>query len=403
MTIRVALHHQTTYQYDRSIELGPQLVRLRPAYHARTKIESYSLCVEPGQHFVNWQQDPFGNPIARYVFPKPCRELRIAVDLVAEMTVINPFDFFILESADQWPFQYEASLKSQLAPYLCSGDGSSILDRWIAKLPRASDSIVDFLVTVNQKVNEEVRYLVRLEPGVQTPEETLTLKSGSCRDSAWLLVEVFRQLGIAARFVSGYLIQLKPDEIPEKGPIGPATDFCDLHAWTEVYLPGAGWVGLDPTSGLFAGEGHIPLACTPSYVGAAPISGSHGQCEVEFSHEMSVVRFHEDARVSKPYTEEEWQAVLGSGHDVENVLEREDVRLTMGGEPTFVAMENTEDPQWNTDAVGEEKRVLSNLLLLKLREKFAPGGLLHYGQGKWYPGESLPRWALSCIWRRDGF
>ena len=402
MTIRVALHHQTTYQYDRSIELGPQLVRLRPAYHARTKIESYSLCVEPDQHFVNWQQDPFGNPIARFVFPKPCRELRIAVDLVAEMTVINPFDFFILESADQWPFRYEASLKSQLAPYLCSGDGSSFLDRWIAKLPKASDSIVDFLVAVNQRVNGEIRYLVRLEPGVQTPEETLTLKSGSCRDSAWLLVEVFRKLGIAARFVSGYLIQLKPDEIPENGPVGPVADFCDLHAWTEVYLPGAGWVGLDPTSGLFAGEGHIPLACTPSYLGAAPISGSHEQCEVEFSHEMSVTRFHEDARVSKPYSEDEWQAVLASGQDVEKVLEREDVRLTMGGEPTFVSMDNAEDPQWNTDAVGEEKRVLSNLLLLKLRDQFAPGGLLHYGQGKWYPGESLPRWALSCIWRRDG-
>ncbi len=402
MTIRVALHHQTEYRYDRLVALGPQLVRLRPAYHARTPINAYSIAVEPSEHFTNWQQDPFGNPIVRYVFPERCRHLKITVDLIADMTVINPFDFFISEDADCWPFKYSELLRHQLAPYLALGERTQLLDRWVSSLPTSADRIVDLLVEINGRLKERIEYLVRLEPGVQSPEQTLSLGSGSCRDSAWLMVETFRQIGIAARFVSGYLIQLTADQKALDGPSGPESDFCDLHAWTEVYLPGAGWVGLDPTSGLFAGEGHIPLACTPGYSDAAPITGGHDFCEVEFDHQMSVKRVHEDPRVTKPYTDQQWQAIMSSGEEIDQRLDAQDVRLTMGGEPTFVSIDNMDDPQWNTDAVGAEKRVLSNLLLLRLRDKFAPGGLLHYGQGKWYPGESLPRWALSCIWRRDG-
>ncbi len=402
MTIRVALHHQTRYLYSRAIHLGPQLVRLRPAYHGRTKIDAYNLKVDPEDHFVNWQQDPFANPIARFVFQKPTKELCVTVDLTADMTVINPFDFFVESYAENWPFDYDADVKQQLAPYLTQSVATEKFGKWVASLPKTSTSINDFLVEINRLTQQRVKYLVRMEPGVQTPEETLTLGSGSCRDSAWLLVETFRQLGLAARFVSGYLIQLTADEKPLEGPSGPTADFCDLHAWTEVFLPGAGWVGLDPTSGLFAGEGHIPLACTPSYTGAAPITGGHGACDVEFEHTMTVSRIYEDPRVTKPYSDKQWSEILLSGQKIDERLQKNDVRLTMGGEPTFVSIDNMEDPQWNTDAVGEEKRVLSNVLLLRLRDKFAPGGLLHYGQGKWYPGESLPRWALTCMWRRDG-
>ncbi len=402
MTIRVALHHETEYRYERPIFLGPQLVRLRPAYHGRTPIDAYSLKVEPGEHFRNWQQDPFGNPIARLVFNEPCTHLKVTVDLVAEMTVINPFDFFIEEDADRWPFEYSDSLRMQLGPYLVRNELTPVLKDWVDSLPDSAERVVDFLVEANQRFKQRVEYLVRLEPGVQTPEATLTLGSGSCRDSAWLMVESFRQIGLAARFVSGYLIQLTADQKSLDGPSGPEQDFCDLHAWAEVYLPGAGWVGLDPTSGLFAGEGHIPLACTPSFTGAAPITGGHEASNVEFSHTMSVRRFHEDPRVTKPYTDDQWNSIMAAGHHVDQRLEAQDVRLTMGGEPTFVSLDDMDDPQWNTDAVGPEKRVLSNLLLLRLRDRFAPGGLLHYGEGKWYPGESLPRWALSCVWRRDG-
>ncbi|TWT82260.1 hypothetical protein CA13_37220 [Planctomycetes bacterium CA13] len=402
MTIRVSLHHKTSYRYPRPITLGPQLVRLRPAYHGRTKIDAYNLKVEPEDHFVNWQQDPFGNPIARFVFNKMATEFTVTVDLTADMTVIDPFDFFVESYAEKWPFRYQDDVKLQLAPYLICSKPTGKFAEWVDSLPTKSDSINDFLVNVNQLAQKRIKYLLRMEPGVQTPEETLTLGSGSCRDSAWLLVQTFRQIGIAARFVSGYLIQLTADEKPIEGPEGPAEDFCDLHAWTEVFLPGAGWVGLDPTSGLFAGEGHIPLACTPSFDGAAPISGGHEPCDVEFDHEMKVVRIHEDPRVTKPYSDGQWDDIMRAGEKIDERLIAGDVRLTTGGEPTFVSIDNMDDPQWNTDAVGEEKRVLSNVLLLRLRDKFAPGGLLHYGLGKWYPGESLPRWALTCLWRRDG-
>ncbi|KAA5544409.1 transglutaminase family protein [Roseiconus nitratireducens] len=402
MTIRVALHHETRYQYDRPIALGPQLIRLRPAYHCRTKIVSYDLDVRPKDQFINWQQDPFANPVARLVFPKRAEELSIVVDLVADMTVINPFDFFVEDSAESWPFQYNDSIKVQLAPYLVTEPLTPKFGEWVDQLPKASERVIDFLVNVNRMAQQSVNYTVRLEPGVQTPEETLTLGSGSCRDSAWMLVQAFRQIGMAARFVSGYLIQLAPDIKPIDGPTGPVEDFCDLHAWTEVYLPGAGWVGLDPTSGLMAGEGHIPLACTPHYADAAPITGGHEACEVQFSHLMTVSRVQEGPRTTKPYTEAQWSKILSAGQRVDESLQANDVRLTMGGEPTFVAIDNADDPQWNTEAVGIDKRVLSNLLLLKLRDNVAPGAMLHYGQGKWYPGESLPRWALTCLWRRDG-
>ncbi|NND99633.1 MAG: transglutaminase family protein [Pirellulaceae bacterium] len=402
MTICIALHHKTSYRYDRPIRLGPQLVRLRPAYHARTEIKAYDLHVSPEDHFVNWQQDPFANPVARFVFDELTDHLEVTVDLVADMTVINPFDFFIEDSAESWPFAYGEDIGHQLTPYLVKSPMTDTLNQWVSTMPTKSERVIDFLVDVNQRTQKRVDYVVRMEPGVQTPEQTLTIGSGSCRDSAWLLVETFRQMGMAARFVSGYLIQLVADEKPIEGPAGPMEDFCDLHAWTEVYLPGAGWVGLDPTSGLFAGEGHIPLACTPSYTGAAPITGGHEVAEVAFEHTMSVQRVREDPRVTAPYSDDQWATIMEVGDRVDDMLVQDDVRLTMGGEPTFVSIDNMDDPQWNTDAVGEEKRVLSNLLLLKMRDKFAPGSALHYGQGKWYPGESLPRWALTCMWRTDG-
>ncbi|MGV3486896.1 MAG: DUF2126 domain-containing protein [Planctomycetaceae bacterium] len=408
MTIRVALHHKTDYRYDRFITLGPHQVRLRPAFHARTPIEAYSLKVSPSEHFVNGQQDPYGNPVSRFVFQQPTDHLTITVDLIANMTVINPFDFFVEESAESFPFAYSRDLQRQLQPCLdlesinLDHARTPLLDEWVESLPKSAARTTDFLVEVNTRLQQKIAYLVRMEPGVQTPEETLQLRSGSCRDSAWLLVATLRRIGLAARFVSGYLIQLAPDQKPLEGPAGPVSDFCDLHAWAEVYLPGAGWIGMDATSGLFCGEGHIPLACTPEPRDAAPISGALDPCEVEFRHEMTVRRIHEDPRVTKPYTEEQWQRIMQVGDQVDAQLAADDVRLTMGGEPTFVSIDSMDDPQWTTEAVGPDKRVLSNILLLRLRERFAPGAMLHYGQGKWYPGESLPRWALTCLWRKDG-
>ncbi len=402
MAIRVAIKHSTEYHYDRLVTLSPHIMRLRPAPHCRTSILSYSLKVEPSRHFINWQQDPFGNYLARLVFPDKTRLLKIDVELIADLAVVNPFDFFLEETAEHFPFTYEPQLRSDLAPYLEIREDGPALKRWLKQVDRSKQHSVNFLVALNQRLQKDVGYLIRLEPGVQTCEQTLTLKSGSCRDSAWLLVQIFRHLGLAARFVSGYLIQLMPDIKPLDGPAGPANDFTDLHAWVEVYLPGAGWIGLDPTSGLFAGEGHIPLACTPEPSSAAPVTGATSMCEVDFSYANEVVRIHEDPRVTRPYSDTQWQAITALGESTDTLLIESDVRLTMGGEPTFVSIDDMQSAEWNTAALGKKKRQLAGSLIKQLREHFAPGGLLHYGQGKWYPGEPLPRWALSAIWRLDG-
>ena len=402
MPIRVALHHRTIYQYDRLVQLSPQVIRLRPAPHCRTPVTAYSLKIEPQPHFLNWQQDPQSNFLARVVFPERVRHFSVDVDLVAEMTVINPFDFFLEPYAEKFPFRYEACLAQELAPFLEARPPGPKLAAYLKTVDRTERRAMDFLVALNQRLQHELRYLIRMEPGVQSSEETLTLGSGSCRDSAWLLVEILRHLGLAARFVSGYLIQLKPDMKALDGPSGAETDFTDLHAWTEVYLPGAGWVGLDPTSGLLAGEGHIPLAATPEASSAAPVSGGVDECEVTFEHQMRVTRIHEDPRVTLPYTDQQWEAIHALGCAIDRELVAGDVRLTMGGEPTFVSIDDMDGAEWNIAALGPAKRVLAERLLDRLRQRLAPGGFLHYGMGKWYPGEPLPRWALACYWRADG-
>ena len=402
MSIHAALHHVTHYTYDRLVGLGPQTVRLRPAPHCRSRVLSYALKVEPAQHFINWQQDPFANYQARLVFPEKTRAFKVTVDLVVEMAVYNPFDFFLEPEAEHFPFSYAATVRQELAPYLAAGPLTPQLKSYLGKIDHGEQRTIDFLVGLNRQVAQDIRYLIRMEPGVQTPEETLEKASGSCRDSGWLLVQLLRHLGLAARFVSGYLIQLAPDVKSLDGPSGTEVDFTDLHAWCEVYLPGAGWIGLDATSGLLAGEGHIPLACTPQPSGAAPIEGLVDEAEVTFSHEMRVTRIHESPRVTKPYSDGQWQAVLAMGEKVDADLAAGDVRLTMGGEPTFVAMNDRDAPEWNTDALGPTKRGFAMELTHKLRAEYGQGGFLHFGQGKWYPGEQLPRWALSICWRADG-
>jgi uncharacterized protein (DUF2126 family) len=402
MSIHVALHHRTTYRYDRPVALGPQILRLRPAPYCRTTILSYSLTVLPKNHFINWQQDPQSNYLARLVFPEKTTEFAITVDLVADLAVTNPFDFFLEPSAETFPFTYDPMLAAELAPYRETETAGPLLRQWLAKVDPTPRSTVAFLVDLNTRLQRDVGYVIRLEPGIQPCEATLELATGSCRDTGWLLVQILRRLGFAARFVSGYLIQLKPDVKPLTGPPGPDGDFTDLHAWAEVYLPGAGWIGLDPTSGLLAGEGHIPLAATPSPASAAPVSGLTDPAEVRFDYDMRVTRLRETARVTKPYTDEQWQHIDRLGRVVDRAIAGAGLRLTMGGEPTFVSIDDMDGPEWNTAALGTAKRRLAGELLRGLQRRWAPGGLLHFGQGKWYPGEPLPRWALGCFWRRDG-
>ncbi len=405
MAIRVALSHRTTYRFDRLVKLGPHEIRLRPAPHCRTPVLGYSLNVSPESHFLNWQQDPYGNWVARLVFPEAALKLAIEVDLVVDLTVVNPFDFFVEEYAEKFPFAYAPALAKELIPFLEVAPLGPRLTAWLDEIRKTiepGESTVMLLVRLNQVLQQQVKYLVRMEPGVQTPEETLGNGSGSCRDSAWLLVQILRSLGVAARFASGYLVQLVADQKSLDGPSGTDRDFTDLHAWAEAFIPGAGWIGLDPTSGLLAGEGHIPLACTADPGNAAPVIGYTDVCNVEFGFEMSVTRVHEDPRVTKPFTDAQWKAIDALGERVDRDLLAHDVRLTQGGEPTFVSVDDMDGAEWNYTALSPRKRELGEKLLRRLRTRFAPQGFVHFGQGKWYPGEPLPRWALGLIWRTDG-
>ncbi len=402
MSIHVALHHRTSYQYERPVEHGAHVVRLRPAPHCRSRILAYSLKVGPMEHFINWQQDPQANYLARLVIPNKTDRLDIEVDLVVEMSVQNPFDFFLEPGAETFPFRYGADLTKELAPFLSVDEPGPALAGLISRFKGRTAPTIDFLVEINAALQGTIGYQIRMEAGVQTPEETLTKASGSCRDSAWLLVVLLRHLGLAARFVSGYLIQLKPDVKSLDGPVGSEVDFTDLHAWSEVFLPGAGWIGFDPTSGLLAGEGHLPLACSPEPSSAAPVTGGVEPCKSEMEHVMSVTRIYESPRTTLPYTDGQWEGILGCGREIDASLDEMDVRLTMGGEPTFISMDDFDGDEWNNAADGPTKRKLSDQLIKRLGKHFGPGGLMFYGQGKWYPGEPLPRWSLGCYWRKDG-
>ncbi|MCX7372759.1 MAG: transglutaminase family protein [Alphaproteobacteria bacterium] len=402
MPIHVALRHTTSYSYEKPVSLGPQVIRLRPAPHARTPVLSYSLTISPKGHFLNWQQDPQGNFQARVMFPEKVSKFEVTVDLLADMATQNPFDFFLEPDAETWPFEYDHVLDEELAPFRKAAPAGPLLKALLAEIPRDDIRTVDFLVDINQRVQNRIAYIVRMEPGVWSPEETLGHAKGSCRDSAWVLVQLMRQLGLAARFVSGYLIQLVADQKPVTGAHGPTADFTDLHAWAEVYLPGAGWVGLDATSGLLTGEGHIPLAATPEPQSAAPISGLVEKAKVEFGFEMRVTRILETPRVTKPYTPGQWRAIEALGRQVDRSLAASDVRLTMGGEPTFVADTDRDAAEWNTAAMGPTKRAYAGRLIRRLAPLWAPGAALQYAMGKQYPGEPLPRFALYCHWREDG-
>src|SRR6202142_2692153 len=401
MVTQVALNHRTQYRYDKAVSVGPQVIRLRPAPHCRTPILSYSLSVTPARHLLNWQLDAHNNHLARLLFREKTNEFAVEVDLVAELSPFNPFDFFLEPGVENYPFEYAPDLAKDLEPYCSVDPAGPRLEAFLGKPPGGTQGTINFLVELNRRVRNEIEYETRLDPGVQTCEQTLEKCTGSCRDSAWLLVQILRHLGIAARFVSGYLIQLAADERATEGGSDPQTDSADFHAWAEVFLPGAGWIGMDPTSGLFAGEGHIPLVCTPSASKAAPIEGTVEQAKVDFDYTMSIRRLNDAPRPTKPFTEEDWLLVEQVAHRVDADLAAQDVRLTMGGEPTFVGIDEPESPQWNIDALGPMKRTRGLALIRCLGEKVAAGALLHLGQGKWYPGEPLPRWALSCCWRVD--
>jgi transglutaminase-like putative cysteine protease len=400
--MRVRIRHETRYRYPRPTALGPQVVRLRPAGHARAAVLAYNLAIEPEAE-VRWQHDPWGNRVARLTFPADAltRELALRVECAVDIRPVNPFDFFVDDRCQRVPFDYPDGLTEELAPFLSRALPSARLAAWLERSP-ADGYVTDHLVALNARVAREVRYILRAEPGIQTSDETLAKGSGSCRDSALLLVDALRAQGFAARFVSGYLVQLADEgELPDQAR-GVERDVVDLHAWAEVFVPGAGWIGLDGTSGLLCGEGHLPLACTVNPELAAPIDGTSSEPAEAFEVTMEVTRLGHEASPRRPYTDAQWAALRAAGDHVDRRLADDGLALTMGGEPTWTSREHPHEPEWNLEALGPSKWSQALRLTRELAPRIARGGVVMHRMGKQYPGESLPRWVMQLSWRDDG-
>jgi uncharacterized protein (DUF2126 family)/transglutaminase-like putative cysteine protease len=381
-------------------------VRLRPASHARARVEHYTLRV-PEQAAVRWQQDPYGNHVAHLAFKKGTRleALELTVELAVDIRPVNPFDFFLDDRCEHVPFAYPAEMARDLSPFLALDDpefaSGPRFEALLASLPKGGQT-VGFITAVNQAVNQALRYVIREEAGLWTPEETLANGRGSCRDQAVLLIALLRRRGLAARFASGYLLQLADEGMLPDEPKGVTRDVADLHAWCEVFLPGGGWIGLDPTSGLFAGEGHIPLASVARPALGAPVEGTADQVAAEVGFSMQVGRLGHEVRPTAPFPEEAWQALLEGADRADAALAAAGLVLTSGGEPTLNSREHADAPEWNGEALGPTKWVAGLKLAAELRSRLLPGAAVLARPGKWYPGESLPRWALELVGRADG-
>lgn len=404
--MRVVIQHRSRYQYPRPALLGPQLVRLRPADHARAAIERYHLSIAP-EHRLHWQRDPHGNHVARVTFKsgQATDALELLVELAVDIRPVNPFDFFIDDRVRTVPFRYPEQLDGELAPYLDTGDPAYRMGRkatdLLLSLPATGDTL-DVLIAINAAVNERLAYVIRDEPGVWTPEESVVNGRGSCRDKAVLLVALMRARGIAARFVSGYLVQLTDEGMIPDQPRGVDRDVVDLHAWAEAYVPGAGWIGFDGTSGLLCGEGHIPLAATATPAHASPLDGTSDVAAASVEFATTIARLGHEARPTAPYADDVWQALVRGGERADAALAAAGLEVWIGGEPTFTAREHQAREEWQGGALGPDKWQRGRQLADELRDRLAPGGMVLHRTGKHYPGESLPRWALDVIARRDG-
>lgn len=250
MNRRYQIHHHTIYRYDTSVTFSPHYLRLKPQESDVCDTLSYTLDVSPPCS-VYWSEDIIGNHVAKCIFSTPSDILDIRTVLEVSLGEKNPFAFIVDEYAENYPFAYRPYEQNGLQYYLQVQEQGELFTQWVARFSPLSMYVVSMLREVANAIAMEIRYEKRHEPGYLPAEQTLAEKQGSCRDTAWLLMQTLRALGLASRFVSGYLLQPE-DDVPDVD--------IEYHAWVECYIPGAGWVGIDATSGLFTAEHHIALA-----------------------------------------------------------------------------------------------------------------------------------------------
>ena len=393
MTLRLALTHRIESRFDQPVLPSTHWLRLRPAPHTRARVEAYSLRVEPGAHFINWLRDPYENHLARLDLPQPTSHLTLTVEVILELAVSDPFDFLVESFASSAPFEYPEQLRKELTPYLAPGASGPRFAAWLAQLDRRPRYVIEFLDTINRAVQERIAVEATVRAGAIDVEALLASSRGAPWELAWLLTLSLRGVGLAARFVSGYRIIA--------GPATAAAAAASLHAWSEVFLPGAGWVGLDPATALFTNEHYVPLAGVPDPLGALPWVGDR-EARTEWQQEAVTARVLAPAAAPWPYADSVWSDLTALGRKIEQALRASDVALTVARSLSFVSVTDPAAPEWNTVALGPGKRHVAQALLAALRARAAPGGMLHVGQGEWYGGESLPRWRLSCCFRADG-
>lgn len=385
MSTRIALTQRYEYRFSRSVQLSTHWLRLRPAPHTAGRISAYSLRVHAETHYLNWLRDPFENHLARLDFPDPTDAVTLEIDLIAELEPVNPFEFLVEPFAASHPFDYPEQLRKELAPYLRRGTSGSKLNQFLKKLKLKSGYITEQIGAINEYVSNALAVTGPGNPGAIDLETVLHQGHGSAWELAWLLTLTLRNVGLAARVTQGYRIFLDAKA---------KTDTVSNHAWSEVFLPGAGWVGLDPCGGLFINEGYIPLASAPEPLRVLPIAGYRECCEETFNETISIRRL--SPKISSwPLNESQWADLKNLGHYIDSDLNAQNIKLAMAGGLSFVSAIDTQSPEWTVAALGDGKRFAAEQLLQRLWQRLAPGGVIHLGQGEQFGGESLPRWSLA--------
>ena len=416
MSTRIALTHTIDRRYARRLVLPTHWLRLRPAPHTKAAIEAYSLSVGTEPHFLNWVRDPFENHLARLDLPEPVFGLNMAVDIVADLAPANPFDFLTEPYAASFPFEYPEQLQKELTPYLHLPKAGPRLADYLGALDADSAYIIEKLGKLTGNVHRSLAIVGSAQPGAVDLEDVVKRGTASPWEAAWLMAVSLRHLGVAARFTAGYRVVLASEAVPihawtadaEDSETSLWLDSASLHAWCEVFLPGAGWIGLDPSAGLFTHEGYIPLTATPDPLRALPwvaeVAEPGKPAEVpppDESFESIAVRRLIAAAEPSPYSDAQWGDISALGQSVDARLATAGISLAMG-QTLNLTSPYSDSIEWATTALGPRKRAAAEDLLARLRLKVAPGGVLHESQGEWFGGETLPRWKLSCFFRADG-